>query len=214
MFEITIIFRIIFVDSEVEAVLAFLQDQHVDGNARCHLATGAIASFSENPDAVEAVLTLLQQEKMNEWSCTKLASRACQHCAKWLNKTLVFLDSLFFKDCDVKQVSTSFDIPMYVILPLYEKTHEKGRQYIKAQLVKHHVLVYDRAGTILLRQAGQTERISLSLFISQQIKQAHQSSRLTFDSPASTVYQQRFFSTSTNTNSSLIFRSIKSCFFL
>ncbi len=176
----------------VEVVLILLQDQRVDLKVRCNLAASAFASLSENPDIVEAVLRFLRDQSMDVWFRRVLAARICQHCVKWPNKTLTFLDSLFVKGRYEGELSGDIDIPVHVILPLYEKTHEQGRKYIKAQLVKHRVLVYDRAETVLVRQAGQTEHLKLSLFTIKQVKQA-QLYRLTFDDPASSIFHQEFF---------------------
>ncbi len=186
----------------VEAVLMLLRDPRVDGRARCDLAESAVTRLSENSDIVNAVLKLLRDQSIDRGDCRRMAEITCQHCAKWPNKTLAFLDSLFVEDCNGMELSWNIDIPVYLLLPLYEKTHEKGRQYIRAQLVKHRVLVYDRAGTVLVRQVEQTERLHLSQSTIQQIKQFLQSYCLTSDGPASAVSQLSFFAASTATSSS------------
>ncbi len=198
----------------VKTVLMLLRDPRVNGGARRELAAAAVASLSENPDIVDAVLTLLCDQSTDRRARFALAEIACDHCtkwAKWPNKLLAFFNSLFVKDHYGEELLWHINIPVHVMLPLYEKTHEKGRHYIKVQLVNHRVLVYDRAGTVLVRQAGQTEHLRLSRSTIQQVKQDLQS--LT-GNQVSGLSQLGFFATSTTTNSSLTFRSIKSCFFL
>ncbi len=186
----------------VAMVLTLLRDSRVDREARCDLAARAINLLPENPSVMEAGLMFLRDQSIDELFRRTLAESVCQHCAKWPNKILAFFDSLFAKDRDGSGLSHDIDIPVHLILPLYEKTHKEGRKYIKDQLVKHRVLIYDRAGTVLVRQAGQIERPHLSRSTIEQVKQAFQFDCLRFDNPASAASQQRFFATSTTANSS------------
>ncbi len=185
----------------VEAVLAFLRDEQVAGVVRAKLASGAGAHWSPTPALVEAILGFLQDKKANKDVRYALTS-VIQQWSKWPNKAQAFLGSLFVKNSYRRYVYWCADIPVHLLLPLYKKIHNKGRQYIRKQLVKHRVVVYEQAGTLLVRQAGQTERLELSESTIQQIKQDLKSYHLTFDVPVSALFRQRFFATSRTTNTS------------
>ena len=190
----------------MEVVFTLLQDQNVDKWFRGELAKSAVASLSEQSGFVEAVTMLLQDQNVDKWFRGELARIVCRHCAKWPDKISVFFKSLFVEGHNEKELSRSVDILVHVILPLYNKTHEKGRQYMIEQLIERRVLVYEQLSTVIIVQAGQTERSSLSQSTIQQIKQALQPYCPMFGGSASTLSNQGFFATSTTTNSSSLQR--------
>ncbi len=142
-------------------MLALLRDETVRYDACGELAKSAIAHLSQTPELVDAVWALLRDETVDNYVRVHLARSIIQQLPKWPNKPQAFLDSLFVKDSVGKDLSQHVDIPVHLLLPLYKKTHDKGRQYIREQLVKHRVLVYKQAGTVLVTQAGQTEKLTL-----------------------------------------------------
>ncbi len=180
----------------VAAVLAFLRDDAVTNSVRGDLAKSAVAHFSPTPECVDAVLALLRDEAVRGYIRSDLARSAIQQLPKWPNKAQAFLDSLFVKDSVGYDLSQHVDIPVHLLLPLYKKTHDKGRQYIREQLVKHAVLVYEQAGTVLVTQAGQTEKLTLPLSLIQQIQKDLQPYRINIDNSVSTLSKLSLFSKS------------------
>ncbi len=180
----------------VDAVWALLRDEQVDGDIRCDLATSTVAHLSETPECVDAVLAFLQDEQVDRYVRSKLARSAIQQLPKWSSKAQVFLDSLFVKDSFGGYLSQCAGIPVHLLLPLYNKTHDKGRQYIREQLVRYCLLVYEQAGTVLVTQAGQTEKLILSPLLIQQIQKDLQPYRINIDNSVGTLSKLNLFSKS------------------
>ncbi len=180
----------------VDTVLTLLRDEMVSDSVRCELARSTVEHFSQTPKCVDAVLTFLRNEKVSDYVRCKLARNATQLLPKQPNKTQAFLDILFVKGSAEDDLSQRADIPVHLLLPLYKKTHDKGRQYIREQLVKHGVLVYEQAGTVLVTQAGQTERLTLPPPLIQQIQKDLQSYRINIDDSVSTISKSNLFSKS------------------
>ncbi len=178
----------------VEAVWAFLRDEKVDVYVRGQLASSTVAHWSPTPEWVEAVLTLFRDEKVDEYVRGTLATSVIQQLPKWPNKAQAFLDSLFVKDSVMYSILHDIDIPVHLLLPLYKKAHDKGRQYIRERLIKHGVLVYEQAGTVLVTQEGQTEKLTLPPSIIQQIQKALQPYRINVDNSVSTISKLNLFS--------------------
>ncbi len=184
----------------VDAALALLRDETVDGFVRCALAEHAVAHLSQIPECVDAVLVLLRDEQVNRsvrsLLSISLTRSAIQQLPKSPNKVQVFLNSLFVKDSFGYKPSQYADIPVHLLLPLYKKTHDKGRQYIRKQLVKHGVLVYEQAGTVLVTQAGQTEKLTLPPPLIQQIQKDLRAYRINIDDSVSILSKLNLFSKS------------------
>ncbi len=177
----------------VDAVLVLLQDEQVDGYVRVELAISTIAHLPPTPELVDAVLTLLRDETVSKYVSHDLASSAVQQLSKWPNKAQAFLDSLFVKDSNGDDLSQYVNIPVHLLLPLYKKTHDEGRQYIRKQLVEHCVLVYEQAGAVLVTQAGQTEKLTLPPSLIQQIQKDMQPYRINIDNSVSTLSNLNLF---------------------
>ncbi len=178
----------------VEVVWALLRDKKVDEYDRGKLASDAFAHWPPTPEGVETVLAFLRDKKVGEYVHVKLASSVIQQWPKLPNKAQAFLDSLFVKDSNGKDLSGDVDIPVHLLLPLYQKTHDQGRQYIREQLVKHRVLVYEQAGTVLVTQAGQTEKLKLPRPIIQEIQKDMQPYRINIDDSVGMLSKLNLFS--------------------
>ncbi len=177
----------------VVAVWALLRDETVRDFVRIELARSAVAHFSQTSGFVDAALALFRDKAVSDSVRCNLVMSAIQLLPKWPNKTQAFLDSLFVKDSDGNDLSQRADIPVHLLLPLYKKTHNKGRQYIREQLVKHGVLVYEQAGTVLVTQAGQTEKLTLPPPLIQQIQKDLQAYRINIDDSVSTLSKLSLF---------------------
>ncbi len=178
----------------VEAVSAFLRDNTLNNYIRGKLVKSAVSHLSPTPEWVEAVWALFRDEKVDEYVRGKLATSVIQQLPKWPNKIQAFLDSLFAKDSvGGDYLLQHADIPVHLLLPLYKKTHDKGRKYIREQLVKHGVLVYEQAGTVLVTQAGQTEKLTLPPPLIQQIQKDLQSYRINIDDSVSILSKLSLF---------------------
>ncbi len=180
----------------VDAVWALLRDETVNNHVRSKLAINAVAHLSHIPECVDVILALLRDEQVGKYIRRKLARHTIQQLLNWPNKAQAFLDSLFVKDRDGDDRSQHVDIPVYLLLPLYKKTHDKGRQYIREQLLKHRVLVYEQAGTVLVTQAGQTEKLTLPRPLIQQIQKDMQPYRINMDDSANLLAKLSLFSQS------------------
>ncbi len=177
----------------VGAVWAFLRDERVTGYTRCELLRYAVAHSSQTPELMDAVWALLRDETVDHDVRDNLAKSAVQLLPKWPNKVQFFLDNIG------NDLSQHADIPVHLLLPLYKKTHDKGRQYIRKQLVKHCVLVYEQAGTVdtvLVTQAGYTEKLTLPPPLIQQIQKDLQPYRVNVDDSVSTLSKLNLFSKS------------------
>ncbi len=180
----------------VGAVWAFLRDETVDYYVRRKLASSAAEYLSPTPGFVDVVLAFLRDKTVSDYVRGELARSAIQLLPKWPNKIQAFLDSLFVKDSDWDDLSQRADISVHLLLPLYKKAHDKGRQYIRKQLVKHRVLVYEQAGTVLVAQAGQTEKLILPPPLIQQIQKDLQAYRININDSVSTLSKLNLFSKS------------------
>ncbi len=180
-----------------DVVSALLRDEKtLSRYVRGKLAESAGAHLSQTPECLDAVLALLRDGKVSNHVRGYLARSAAQQLPKWPNKVQAFLDSLFVKDSVGEDLSQRADIPVHLLLPLYKKTHSKGRQYIRKQLVKYGVLVYEQAGTVLVTQAGQTEKLTLPPPLIQKIQKDLQSYRISIDNSVSTLSKLNLFSKS------------------
>ncbi len=180
----------------VDAVCEFLQDETVSKYVRGSLARGVVENLPQTPECVDAAWAFLRDETVSKCVRGPLERRATQLLPKWSNKILAFLDSLFVKDSVGDALLQHTDIPVHLLLPLYNKTHYKRRQYIRKQLVKHRVLVYEQAGDVLVTQAGQTEKLTLPPPLIQQIQKDLQAYRINIDDSASTLSKLGLFSKS------------------
>ncbi len=68
------------------------------------------------------------------------------------------------------------------------------RQYIKEQLIENRVLMYKQAGTVLVTQAGQTEKLTLPPPLIQKIQKDLQPYRINIDNSVSTLSKLNLFS--------------------
>ncbi len=186
----------------MDAVLVLLRDETVSKYVRYDLAESAAGYLSPTPECVDAVLAFLRDKTVSNYVRRELARSAIQLLPKWPNKVQSFLGSLFVKDSDGGDLSQHADIPVHLLLPLYKKTHDKGRQYIREQLVKHRVVVYKQAGTVLVTQAGQTEKLTLPPPLIQQIQKDLQAYRINIDDSVSTLSRSNLFSKSVMSSSS------------
>ncbi len=180
----------------VDAVLALLRDEAVNYVVRGELVSIAVVQLSQTPKFMDAVWAFLRNEAVSNYFRLVLAQSTTQLLPKWPNKVQFFLDSLFVKYRGGHDLSQRVDIPVHLLLPLYKKTHDKGRQYIKEQLLKHRVLVYEQAGTVLVTQAGQTEKLTLPRPIIQQIQKDLQDYRINIDDSANLLSKLSLFSQS------------------
>ncbi len=181
----------------VDAVLALLRDEQIDGNVRGSLAISAVSHLSQTREFMDAVWAFPRDEKVDGYVRCDLVRSAIQLLPKWPNKIQAFLDSLFAKDSvGGDYLLQRTDIPVHLLLPLYKKTHDKGRQHIREQLVKHRVLVYEQVGDVLVTQAGQTEKLTLPPPLIQQIQKDLQSYRINIDDSVSTLSKLNLFSKS------------------
>ncbi len=180
----------------VDVVLAFVRDKTVSNYVRGELGISAVKHLSPTPELMDAVLLVLcQDKKVSEYFSGRLTTSEIQ-LFKQPNKVQASLDSFLFTDSFGGDLSHSGDIPVHLLLPLYKKIHDKSRQYIREQLVKHRVLVYEQASTVVVVQAGQTEQLALSQSIIQQIKQDLQPYRMDIDNSVSILSKLSLFSKS------------------
>ncbi len=180
----------------VDAVLAFLRDEVVESSVRVALVRRAVLYLPLTPELMDAVLVFLRDEMVSDSVRVALVRIAIQQLPKWPYKAQAFLDSLFVKDSVGGDLSQHVDIPVHLLLPLYKEAHNKGRQYIREQLVKHGVLVYEQTGTVVVVQAGQTEQLTLSQSIIQQVKRDLQTYRVDINNSASILSKLGLFSKS------------------
>ncbi len=181
----------------VDAVVwVLLRDETLSKHVRGVLATSTVAHLSQTPEFADAVWAFLRDETVSWHVRGVLATSIAQQLPKCSNKDQIFLDSLFAKDSVEYGLSQHADIPVHLLLPLYKKAHDKGRQYIREQLVKHDVLVYEQAGTVIVAQAGQTEQLTLSQSIIQQIKRDLQPYRMDINNSVSIRPKLSLFSKS------------------
>ncbi len=180
----------------VDAILAFLRDKKVNDSVRGNLAIIAVTHLSQTPEFVDTVLAFLRSETISDHVRVDLMISAIQLLPKWPNKVQAFLDSLFVKDSFGRHLSQHVDIPVHLLLPLYKKTDGRGRQYIREQLAKHRVLVCEQAGTVLVTQAGQTEKLTLPPRLIQQIHKDLQPYRINIDDSVSILSKLNLFSKS------------------
>ena len=120
----------------VDTVLALIRDETVRVSVRGELAASAISYLPPTPELVDAACAFFRDKTVSKHVRCKLARNATQLLPKQPNKIQAFLDSLFVKDNAGNDLSQDADIPVHLLLPLYNKTHDKGRQYIREQLVK------------------------------------------------------------------------------
>ncbi len=180
----------------VDAILAFLRDETVDKYVRVKLAIDVTSHFSLAPEFVTAIWAFLWDDKVAGIVRQDFPRSVAAYLSKWPNKTLEFLDSLFVKDSNGYDISYKVHIPVHLLLPLYKKTHGKGRQYIREQLLKHCVLVYEQAGTVVVAQAGQIEQLTLSQSIIQKIKRDLRPYRIDINNSVSIFSKLSLFSKS------------------
>ncbi len=180
----------------VDAVCALVRDETVSRYVRGELASSATAYLSQTPELVDAALALFRDEQVDGYVRCNLVISAIQQLPKWPNKVPFFLDSLLVIDSIETDISQYADIPVHLLLPLYKKTHDKGRQYIRKQLIKHGVLVYEQAGTVVVTQAGQTEKLTLPPPLIQQIQKDLQAYQINIDDSVSILSKLNLFSKS------------------
>ncbi len=177
----------------VDAVCVFFQDETVSKYVRGSLAISAVAHLSQTPEFVDAVWVFLRDETVSRHIRGRLMKKAIQLLPKRSNKVQAFLDSSFVKGSDWDVLSQYADIPVHLLLPLYNKTRYGGRYYIRKQLLIHDVLVYEQAGTVLVTQAGQTEKLTLPPPLIQQIQKDLQAYRINIDDSVSTLSKLNLF---------------------
>ncbi len=152
-----------------DAVLALCQDE-------TYKSIGIILAKSIDSldyltsEDIDIALVNIQNQHINIFDRIAIAARVAKQLSRWPNKTKKLLDSLFFLDGKRRSILSLVDIPVYLLLPLYNKLDSNARYYTKLQLAKNHVLIYEQAGKVFVTQAGQTEKLTLPSSIIQQIQ--------------------------------------------